>query len=409
MKTSKYYIIHFDTDEKYLNFDSTVIKLSKKKVIINDDCNKRYNVVETIVNKINEKLIHNKISDLKNVKTLYRYPGISLSRDRVGLFCDKTGLKIIRDKNLADARVISKRIIEKTMNVTYNETEFITFDKYIDLVNHRDAGVYAFKNLDILNSYVTQLKHWMIENNISGDDLLTCASHHYYNSKWDKTVDKLVDSMRAYDRQKNSSYVKNYSVKVVDNQLFDEFFNGSFKWLMDDECNRIMSDISVSINDEMFINIKDMLKGGSTDDLGVAMTMMANAKIEGSETYLGMIFFHFGERMKGTKVWNQVGFKSLRQRFQKYYDSTSYNHGHAGRYDQMIKLLIEDDALTIQAMEHILDLVFHTVVKEATGLSSSKVFRLERSSISLTSEYKLKANEQGLSQALKGYSHKLPF
>ena len=46
---------------------------------------------------------------------------------------------------------------------------------------------------------------------------------------------------------------------------------------MDDDCNKIMSDISVPINDEMFIQLKNMLKSGSRDDLGVAMTMMANA------------------------------------------------------------------------------------------------------------------------------------
>ena len=160
----------------------------------------------------------------------------------------------------------------------------------------------------------------------------------------------------------------------------------------------------------MFIKLKNILKSGSRDDLGVAMTMMANAKIEGSETYLGMIFFHFGEKMKGTKVWNQVGFKSLRQRFQKYYDSTNYNYGHAARYDKMIRMLIEDDALTVPAMEHILDLVFHAVVKEATGLCSCDVFRLERSSISLTPEYREKATNQSLSKALGlSVSNELPF
>ena len=53
-------------------------------------------------------------------------------------------------------------------------------------------------------------------------------------------------------------------------------------------------------------------------------------------------------------------------------------------------------------MEHVLDLVFDAVIKEATGLSGSKVFKIERTSISLTPEYKVKAKQKGgLSSALK--------
>ena len=411
MRTSKYYTIHFNIDEKYLKFSSTKIKLSDRQIVINEDLTGKennYTVVDQIINQMSENLEHNKITDLKNIKTLYRYPGISLSRDRVGLYCEKTGLKIIRDKNSADARVISRKLLEKTMEVTYNETDFVTFNKLIELAADPKAGLDAFHSLGSMESFQSNLKDYLKENNISGDELVTCPSSHYYNSEWDNTVDKLVDSTKHY-RGTKEEYIFSYPIKIKDKEMFDEFYNGSFKWLMDDDCNRLMSDISVSIDDTMFIQLKNMLKGKSTDDLAVAMTMMANAKIEGSETYLGMIFFHFGEKMKGTKVWNQVGFKSLRQRFQKYYDSTNYNYGHAARYDRMIKMLIEDDALTVQAMEHVLDLVFHAVVKEATGLDGSDVFRLERSSISLTPEYKLKANEQNLSQALKGYIHQLPF
>ena len=412
MKISKYYTIHFNMDEKYANFNSTTIKLSDKEIILNDlsKITNHYHLIDEIIKQMGENLESNRIEDLKNIKTLYRYPGISLSRDRVGLYCEKTGLKMVRDKNSADARVISKKIIEKTMDVTYNETDFVTFNKLIELVEDPSAGLDAFQNIESMKSFQNDLKDYLKENNISGDAFVTCPCTHYYNSQWDNTVDKLVDSTKIYRDTQKVEYVSHFPIKVKDKELFNEFCTGSFKWLMDDDCNKIMSDTSVPINDEMFIQLKNMLKSGSRDDLGVAMTMMANAKIEGSETYLGMIFFHFGEKMKGTKVWNQVGFKSLRLRVQKYYDSTNYNYGHAARYDKMIRMLIEDDALTVPAMEHILDLVFHAVVKEATGLSSCDVFRLERSSISLTPEYREKATNQSLSKALGlSVSNELPF
>lgn len=123
-----------------------------------------------------------------------------------------------------------------------------------------------------------------------------------------------------------------------------------------------------------------------------------------------MIFFHFGERMKGTKVWNQVGFKSLRQKFQKYYDNTNYQHGTSYRYERLIELLIKDDALTVPAMEHVLDLLFERVIKSATGLGSSKAFKLERSSISLTPDFRAKVRSKSLSEVIKSEPvNDLPF
>ena len=53
-------------------------------------------------------------------------------------------------------------------------------------------------------------------------------------------------------------------------------------------------------------------------------------------------------------------------------------------------------------MEHVLDLVFENVVLRATGLSNCKdVFKIERSSISLTPDMQKKVNDLGFSQAVK--------
>ena len=132
------------------------------------------------------------------------------------------------------------------------------------------------------------------------------------------------------------------------------------------------------------------------------MTTLANCNIESSRTYIAILFFHYFELFKNTKTYNTVNFKSLRKAFQKYYDKTSYNHGNAGRYNTLIQLLVEDNALTKSAMEHVLDLVFENVVLRATGLSNCKdVFKIERSSISLTPDMQKKVNDLGFSQAVK--------
>ena len=76
---------------------------------------------------------------------------------------------------------------------------------------------------------------------------------------------------------------------------------------------------------------------------------------------------------------------------------------------KLISMLIEDDALTVPAMEHVLDLLFENIVKKATGLSASKAFKLERSSISLTPEFAARVKKKSLASALTDSQVDLPF
>ncbi len=196
-------------------------------------------------------------------------------------------------------------------------------------------------------------------------------------------------SCRAYIEKKNS-------------ETFKEIVLGNFSWILDEDANKLMCADSVTLDDEMYIQLKDMIKSGNKEDITVAMTTLANCNIESSKTYIAILFFHYFETFKGTKTYNTVNFKSLGKAFQKYYDNTSYNYGSSVRYENLIKLLVEDNALTKNAMEHVLDLVFEEVVLRSTGLANSKeVFKIERSSISLTANMRNKVKDVGFNQSVK--------
>lgn len=399
MNLRKYWRINFNGDKKYINSFADMTVTESSDFAVELESTDRYSLRD-FIKAANENLSSGQITDLKGINFLYRYPGISLSRDRVGLYCEKTGLKMIRDKHAADARVISTKIIEKCVSSGYYDNKFITAQELINAVKKNST---AFANAESKQNVILELEKFFTDKL---DDLVAVPDRYYYNTEWDSTVEVLCKELNGLPGIKNYAYkvaVKNYN-------WFYEIMGGKFKWILDDDCNQAMSDISVPIEDKMFLQLKQMLKGGGSDDVAVAMTMMANAKIEGSETYLGMIFFHFGERMKGTKVWNQVGFKSLRQKFQKYYDNTNYQHGTSHRYERLIDLLIKDDALTVPAMEHVLDLLFEKVIQNATGLGSSKAFKLERSSISLTPDFRAKVKEKSLSAVIMSEpENDLPF
>ena len=98
---------------------------------------------------------------------------------------------------------------------------------------------------------------------------------------------------------------------------------------------------------------------------------------------MGLLFFHYLEHLKHIKTWNQVGFKTLRQDFEKYMVG-GWNSGHTSRYTQLITMLAEDDALTTDVVESILDLVFKNVLQASSGFEKDCAFKIDRPNVKLT-------------------------
>jgi hypothetical protein len=340
-----------------------------------------------LMDEISKGLQDGRVSDFSGVKTMYRYPKLNLSRDKVSLYCEENDMKVIRDPNKADVRILSVGIMKSVITETWYNN-FLTRDKFIEIMKSYGS---AFEDV---NAVIEKLKDTYDE-----DSFITCARQYYHRPDcWDKYVGPFLNTI---DEGKQMTTC-NVIIEPKNLKTFNELFTGNFTWIMDEDANKVMSADSVTLDDEMYVQLKDMIKSGNGDDITVAMTTLANCNIETSKTYIAILFFHFFEFFKGTNTFNTVNFKSLRKAFQKYYDRTSYNHGHANRYETLIRLLTEDNALTVNAMEHILDLVFEKVVLNATGLSSSKeVFTIKRSSISLTPEFASQAKSLGFQEALK--------
>ena len=75
---------------------------------------------DQMVDAVIKNIKDDEIDSLDNIKFLYRYPNISLSRDRVALYCQDNDLKVIRNKHSADVRIISKKFIEKLITYSWS-------------------------------------------------------------------------------------------------------------------------------------------------------------------------------------------------------------------------------------------------------------------------------------------------
>ena len=138
----------------------------------------------------------------------------------------------------------------------------------------------------------------------------------------------------------------------------------------------------------------------TNEDKNVAMSLMSNCKIEESKTALGLLFYHYGDSMKGTNVWNQVAFKTIRKQFDHYMIG-GWNASHTSTFSQLIQKLAADDALTEDAMKHVCELVFDRVLTGGCGFNKDEcAFEMDLADVRLTKEYKdkLKKEDKTLSE-----------
>ena len=78
-----------------------------------------------------------RVYDFSNVKTIYRYPKLNLSRDKVSMFCEDNDVKVIRNKHNSDLRIVSYALFNTVFKETwYNEFVPIGKVKEIVIKNH---------------------------------------------------------------------------------------------------------------------------------------------------------------------------------------------------------------------------------------------------------------------------------
>ena len=370
----------------------------KDCIFIKDVSYNEHNKLQAILNNLS--IEGEKVFDPKVHKKYYRYPNISLSRDKMDNCKTKYNMKKVLDKNKADFMIIGSKMIEKMVQGHWRSslsslqliTDFITTQR-----NLFTGDVYDYVMLQYSS---------LIEKH--GPDypvIIEGTSYYSYN---DPKTANTCKFREAYEKHFNTAYLT--TVKDEYHEKYTDLLSGKLgiPYISDIYMNNLASEDSVPLTDVEYKNLRKMLKGGK-EDVTIAMTIMSNCCVEKSKTYLGLLFFHFSETLRQSSVWNQVGFKSLRREFEKYI--LEYNHYHSQRYSECIKFLAQDGALTVNAAEHLITIMFSNVINQSTGINAdNNVFILNKASVSLSPEVKNKIkNNQDLSQIVLEMQNDLPF
>jgi hypothetical protein len=336
---------------------------------------------------------------------MYRYPNLSLSRDKLSILKDKYGTKVVRNPNKADVCVISNKTIEKIISSdmyyggTWTVKNFIKI-KLPELRKVMTAEAYI--------SIAGKLEHIRDEDVIFGGDRYNSWNNStaFENSVLTYfTTDRSGDYWRSNEDSQGALYIKE------DNEdTWKSFSDPNKLFVSDVYVNEVCSEDSIALDWDQYENIRKML-GATSEDKTVAMTLMSNCKIEESKTVLGLLFYHYGDSMKGTNVWNQVAFKTLRKQFDHYMIG-GWNASHTSTFSQLIQKLAADNALTEESMKHVCKLVFEQVLQSGCGFSNDDcAFEMNLEDVRLTQEYKDKLikEDKTLSELVTMEVDDLPF
>ena len=325
--------------------------------------------------------------DLKNATALYRFPRLSLSRDKVKILQEKFDLKLKRDFNDADYGVVSEKYFDGLFT-----------SKWLKSVESADVLAWAqvYKNEftdDLYDNIINML------NKIPVDAYVVIEADWFSSYNYDQasninTYSKMSEKIR--DIGKNSCY--HYYIESLDQ--WNDIQNNMSKLVWDTNMNDLATEDSEVITEDMYVQLKTMLGWEKTEsgcgwsgtrdkeNMNLALAMIANCNIKKSHTYLALLFSFLSDSMKDAGIWNSVNFKSVRKKFQKYIDFSGWNWCHV--YNYLLEELIKDDALTEIAWNEIAQKMYQDVLANQYGVDGKNNFSISPESIQLKPELKAK-------------------
>ena len=325
--------------------------------------------------------------DLKNADSLFRFPRLSLSRDKVKILQEKFDLKLKRDFHQADYGIVSEK---------YFDGLFVT--RWLAQADPADVLAWA-------QTYQDCFEEDLFDEIVYDLNKIPTDAHVVFESEWFSSyyydgisnIDRYSKmSEKARNIGRNTQY--HYYIESLD-QWNDIQANLS-KLVWDSNINDIATEDSEVLTEEMYTQLKTMLGWEKTEsgcgwqgnrdkeNMNLALSIIANCNIQKSHTYIALLFSFLSDSMKDSSVWNTVNFKSVRKKFDKYIQLGGWNWCHS--YNYLIEYLIKDDVLTEYAWKEVAQKMYDDVLSSQMGVDSKNHFSISPDSIQLKPELKEK-------------------
>tara|TARA_R110001583_G_scaffold42869_1_gene136249 strand:- start:673 stop:1911 length:1239 start_codon:yes stop_codon:yes gene_type:complete len=393
-----------DVDEspfKFHNQKSIELKHLGKYLYTNNDYYANIDLADSFLKALNKENV-NKDYLMNNVSTMYRFPKLTLSRDKLSSLQKDCNFRIIRDRTKADMWVISQKTLVDMTNMTYRDGHKV--ESLLNILN-----LYHSKFRDPENS--TYISNFIKDIEMFKEDDLIVIEQNWYTDDDVTSPDYLtfIEMNNKLDALEGINRGRGYIHYLPDPKEYQELVNNADKIIIDSHVNKLCVEDSVSFNKDDFERLEQLFKSEDNENINIALTLMANCNVEGSKTVLSLIFAFYSEGMKGVKVWNHVNFKYLRKIYEGYINMTMSSWGNA--YDSLIKKLCEDKCLSMWSSRYIANKMFVNVLQNNCGaFTKDAVFVTTVESLQLKDEYKnqITNDEQNISELVETFDD-LPF
>tara|TARA_R110001592_G_scaffold339621_1_gene627458 strand:+ start:2264 stop:3478 length:1215 start_codon:yes stop_codon:yes gene_type:complete len=364
----------FSRGEKVLISD--YFKFDKKTYKYVGDT-KFYKNSKDVIAKFSKELTNSSIDSnyfTNNVNLLYRFPKLSLSRDKLSLYQEKTNFKISRDKEKSDLCVVSNSFLESQLQQEWSTQ----IEDKILMLNFLQKSLEMQPDDHQLINYI----NWI---DSMSDDVVFLTKKSY-GWRDDKVTGPIVDFLyNVHDKlvDGQSTYVYYFN----DPETYNWLNNNKHKLIMDTELNKLCTEDSVELTFKDWDSLVGLINSTDTDNTSVCMTLMSNCNTSKSKTVLSLLFTYFSEKMKHSKLWTQVNFKALKKDFTKYIDLYPNNYGHS--YNAVIDYLAKDNALEDWAVKYVAKKLFKNVLDDNFGVGGVNfAFKIDENSLLLNDKYK---------------------
>ena len=314
-------------------------------------------------------------------KLLYRYPKLSLPRQKVDLLKEKYNMKVTRKADIADIHVISIPFLRNLVSFSW--------DTCITLPDFFKACKKSIEENLFTQDVIDELSQWF--KDADKDSVVYINRYRgYYNQNtmiqdWDNKFSDILKQCNTNTEYNKCMYL--HETKVED---YKKLVNCKATVAYDtDIINVVDSELAVIDNDQ-YDTIKAMVTSSDRDNRSLAVEMLANCNIEKSfDVVSGLYWWHY-DWIKDTNNWNTVNVKALRSRMKSYEGGHNTNHIYA--FNAYLKKLAQDNKLTRFAVDRTRNKLLGTLLDQMVG-SKSEVFKVQLENLYIADEIESMINE----------------
>lgn len=306
-----------------------IIPLSKNKEGNNKSA---YNTVQKITNSVKNNW------SLEQNDKLFILPGCTVPRAKIKDLLQANNAKVVRDPEEATKIIFGTETIRKMTN--QNWSRLYSKKAILAMIKVFKEGGSTVKYINCSETSIEELDYPYIDCNY----LNFLKNNNEVSTLFDKVLKENSETVRL---NIHSAYMTN-DIYEIKNDYVDKFQYLDFtKYPLYDEKSIIKdlnNDDSVIIDDTVYETLGTMLESGDTDNVVLAMEIMANSSYHESLAYLILLIQKYGYSIYDRKERNHVNFKSLL----KYLGVNSNTNIDIGR---CFKILMENSGLTKENTE----------------------------------------------------------